>query len=247
MPQPGNPALDAAAAPAAPKLARVAVFCGSRSGSRPAYAAAAETLGREMARRRMGLTYGGGTVGLMGVIARAVHDAYAAQGGGGPSHPVPVPVLGFIPELLSPAEASGEPLGETRIVPDMHARKAAMAAHADAFVAMPGGFGTLEEIFEALTWQTLGFHGKPVALLDTEGFYGGLRAQVARMVDDGLLKREVAAQLVVASDPVELLDALEAWRPPAKSALELAIDERRLASSGVAVGIDVSRPSGEAE
>lgn len=238
---------------AAAKIARLAVFCGSRAGKRPAYAAAAAELGREMARRRIGLTYGGGTVGLMGVVSRAVLDGFAADAAAAPApataaapapHP---PVLGFIPELLAPRETTGEFIGETRVVRDMHERKAAMAEHADAFVALPGGWGTLEEIFEALTWQSLGFHRKPVGLLDTEGFYGGLQSQLQRMVDDDFVKPEVAAQLIVRPTPVALLDALEAWRPPQKTGLELHVDELMLAGSKTAVGVDISKPSGEAE
>jgi uncharacterized protein (TIGR00730 family) len=237
---------DATAHPA--KIARLAVFCGSRDGKRPAYAAAAAELGREMAKRRIGLTYGGGTVGLMGVVSRAVLDGFAAEGvAAAPAPPLLPPVLGFIPELLAPRETTGELLGETRVVRDMHERKAAMAEHADAFVALPGGWGTLEEIFEALTWQSLGFHRKPVGLLDTEGFYGGLQSQLQRMVEDDFVKAEVAAQLIVRPTPVELLDALEAWRPPTKTGLELHVDELMLAGSKTAVGVDISKPSGEAE
>lgn len=248
------PAAVAAPSAAPAKIARLAVFCGSRAGSRPSYAAAALELGCEMARRGIRLTYGGGTVGLMGVVSRAVFNAYADSAAAAaldaPSSSAPPPppaVLGFIPELLAPREATGELLGETRVVRDMHERKAAMAAHADAFVALAGGIGTLEEIFEAATWQALGFHRKPVGLLDTDGFFEGLRLQLARMVEDDFVKAGVAEQIVVRSTPSELLDALEAWRPPVKTALELHVDELMLEGSKAAVGVDISKPSGAAE
>ena len=247
-PAAANAAPDAAPPPPPKRLARLAVFCGSRAGARPQYAQHASELGREMARRGIRLTYGGGTVGLMGVVARAVEDGFRAADAAAPAPPPPPPaVLGFIPELLAPRETTGELLGDTRVVPDMHVRKAAMAAHSDAFVALPGGPGTMEELFEVFTWQGLGFHQKPVGVLNTLGFYDGLRGQLKRMVDDDFMRAEVAEQLVVADDPVALLDALEACRPPPKTGLQLHVEQMMLAGSGTAVGVDISRPSGEAK
>jgi len=282
MPAPGAPAAASAAAsppppppPADRAIRRIAVFCGSRSGARPAYAAAAAELGREMARRGIRLTYGGGTVGLMGVVAHSVLDGFAARdaaaaaatGGGAPAPPPrPPAVLGFIPALLAPREVAGAFLGDTHVVADMHARKAAMAAHCDAFVALPGGLGTLEEIFEAITWAQLGYHQKPTGFLDTNDFYAHLSAQIETMVEAGFVLPAVAEQIIVRATPAELVDALEAWRPPSRSGLELHAEEvRRAAGAGAAaaaeaaaaaamgeagaaaVGVDISRPSGAAE
>jgi hypothetical protein len=136
----------------------VAVFCASAEGANPAYRAAAEELGRAMAARGIGLIYGGATVGLMGAVA----DAALAAGG----H-----VVGVIPHVLVDLEVSHKGISELHVVDTMHTRKALMAEKANAFMALPGGFGTFEELFEVLAWQTLKLHAKPVVLLNTAGFY----------------------------------------------------------------------------
>ncbi|CAN1217612.1 Cytokinin riboside 5'-monophosphate phosphoribohydrolase LOG8 [Linum perenne] len=128
---------------------RICVFCGSNSGNRQVFSEAAVQLGDELVKRKIDLVYGGGSVGLMGLISQKVHD--------GGCH-----VLGVIPKALMPIEISGEPVGEVRTVADMHERKAAMAKEADAFIALPGGYGTMEELLEMITWSQLGIHKKPV-------------------------------------------------------------------------------------
>src|SRR5690606_34136963 len=137
---------------------RVCVFCGSRVGNRDEYRLAAESLGRLLASRRIELVYGGGSVGMMGVIA----DAVISAGG----H-----VVGVIPELLAVKELMHPAVPDMRLVPDMHARKALMAELADAFIALPGGFGTFEELFETITWGQLGIHAKPIGLLNVGGYF----------------------------------------------------------------------------
>lgn len=177
---------------------RICVFCGSRSGARPEYATAAAALGRRLAERGHGLVTGGGRVGLMGVIANA-----ALEAGG--------EVIGVIPEHLKERELGHAALSELIVVPDMHERKATMARLAGAFVAMPGGIGTLEELFEALTWGQLGLHAKPTGLYDVAGFWDGLLAMLAGMRREGFLLADGGLPLV-AADPDALLDGLLAWR-----------------------------------
>src|SRR5262249_36811214 len=140
-------------------MPRICVFCGSRHGAGGPYREAAATVGRLIAERGLGLVYGGGSVGLMGVVA----DAALPAGGG--------EVVGVIPESLARAEIAHAGLSELRVVPNMHARKAAMASLADAFLALPGGFGTLDELFEVVTWAQLGLHGKRIALLNVSGYF----------------------------------------------------------------------------
>ena len=176
------------------------VFCGSTPGARPSYAAAASRLGGLLAQRDIGLVYGGGNVGLMGVVA----DAVLAGGGR---------VLGVIPHFLAAKELAHAGATEMRVVGSMHERKAAMAANADAFVALPGGFGTMEELFEVLTWGQLGLHAKPVGLLDVEGFYASLVAFLDHAAAERLLKPEHRALLLVDTDPERLVDRLAAWKP----------------------------------
>ncbi len=171
------------------------MFCGSSAGRRPAYREAARTVGRALARRGCRLVYGGARVGLMGALADA-----ALEAGG--------EVLGVIPEHLLAKELGHPGVGELEVVADMHQRKARMAALADAFVALPGGIGTLEELFEVLTWAQLGLHGKPVGLLDVGGFYDGLRGFLQTVVAEGFLRPAAVADLVVRCDPEELLDEL---------------------------------------
>ncbi len=181
-------------------MQRVAVFCGSSLGSRSSYALAAKALGAELAARGLGLVYGGGRVGLMGMLA----DAALAGG---------VAVFGVIPEALATTELAHRGLTELRVVRSMHERKALMADLADAFVALPGGFGTLDELFEALTWAQLGFHRKPVGLLDVDGFFRPLLGAMDAMVREGFVRPDHRAMVTVATEPGALLDTLAAARP----------------------------------
>ena len=161
----------------------------------------ARALGAELAARGIGLVYGGGQVGLMGVLADAV-----MQGGG--------TVIGVIPGPLATREFAHPGITELRVVRSMHERKATMAALADGFVALPGGFGTLDELLEMLTWAQLGIHAKPVGALNFGGYYEGLRAMLAHGVGEGFIRREHAGLLAFADTPAELLEQFAAWRPP---------------------------------
>ncbi len=184
-----------------PVLARVCVFCGSSSGTDPRYAEAAAQMGSELARRGIGLVYGGGSVGLMGVVA----DAVLAAGG---------EVTGVIPGFLHRREVAHGGVDDLRVVGSMHDRKALMADLADAFVALPGGIGTFEELFEALTWTQLGVHDKPVALLDVGDFWAPVLALLDRAVDDGFLRRDVRASVIYATTPADVLEAFTRWQRP---------------------------------
>jgi uncharacterized protein (TIGR00730 family) len=182
-------------------MKRVCVFCGSSSGVRPGYRAAAEELGRTLAARGIGLVYGGARVGLMGAVADAVVNA------GGQ-------VIGVIPEALVAKEVAHTGLTELRVVRSMHERKAVMADLSDGFIAIPGGWGTLEEFFEVLTWGQLGLHQKPCGLLNVEEYFDGLLSFADRMIEEGFVRRENAAMISVSSDPAALLDLLVAYTPP---------------------------------
>jgi uncharacterized protein (TIGR00730 family) len=184
-------------------LRRVCVFCGSSAGSRAGYAETAATLGRELARRRIGLVYGGAGVGLMRVVAQACRTA-----GGS--------VTGVIPESLVEAEVADRDVDDLRTVGSMHDRKALMAELADGFIALPGGFGTFEEFCEVLTWSQLGLHvpPKPCALLDVGGFYSPLVELFDRAVAEGFVRPEHRALVLAATDPAGVLDALAGWEPP---------------------------------
>ena len=181
-------------------MKRICVFCGSSLGSRPAYRAAAEEIGAELARRNIGLVYGGGNVGLMGVLA----DAVLRAGG---------EAVGVIPEHLMAREVGHKGLTKLHIVHSMHERKALMADLSDAFIALPGGFGTLEEFCEVLTWGQLGLHTKPCGILNVLGYYSHLLAMFDHAVEERLLKTENRALVLVRESPAELLRALEEWRP----------------------------------
>ncbi|MGC1273101.1 MAG: TIGR00730 family Rossman fold protein [Planctomycetaceae bacterium] len=183
-------------------MKRLCVYCGSRIGSSNEYRSAAEAFGRELAERKIELVYGGGSVGMMGVIADAVLNA------GG--H-----VVGVIPELLAVKELMHPGVPDMRLVPDMHARKALMAELSDGFVALPGGFGTFEELFETVTWGQLGIHAKPIGLLNTTGYFDDLLRFLDRSFDDGFIKPMYRGLYHVADSPAELLDRLEGHRPPA--------------------------------
>jgi uncharacterized protein (TIGR00730 family) len=181
---------------------QLCVFCGSSRGARPGYADAARALGAALARRGIGLVYGGGSIGLMGVLA----DAVLAGGGS---------VIGVIPRGLSSAEIAHAGLTELRVVSSMHERKAMMAALADGFLALPGGLGTLEELLEMFTWLQLGIHRKPVALLEVDGYWRGLRRLLDDAVAAGFVEPARAAMLLVETNVDALLDHLLAWTPPA--------------------------------
>jgi uncharacterized protein (TIGR00730 family) len=191
-------ASDGASAP----IASVCLFCGSSVGTRPVYAETARELGRQLARDGLALVYGGGSVGLMNEAANATLEA------GGR-------VVGVITEALKAREVGHLGLTELHVVATMHQRKALMAQRSDAFVVLPGGYGTLDELCEMLTWDQLGIHAKPIVVVNLEGFYDGLLAQLARAIDDGLLKPEHRALLVVVDGVAEVPAALRAWQPPA--------------------------------
>src|SRR4051794_20200473 len=182
-------------------MRRVCVFCGSSSGGDRAYTEAVVELARAVAERGIGLVYGAGRVGLMGALADA-----ALEAGG--------EVIGVIPRALVDREVAHQALTELHVVDSMHERKALMADLADAFVAAPGGLGTLEELFEVLTWSQLGLHDKPCALLDVNGFYDALAAFLDHTVGEGFLRPASREMLIVDSEPAALLDRLAEWRPP---------------------------------
>jgi uncharacterized protein (TIGR00730 family) len=172
---------------------RVAVFCGSSTGCRPEYRAAAEQLAEALCTRRIGLVYGGGNVGLMGVLA----DAVLARGGD---------IIGVVPEALAAKEVAHLGLPDLRIVDSMHTRKAMMADLSDAFIALPGGFGTFEEIIEVVTWTQLGLHVKRTGLVNVLGFYDHLLAQFDHAVREGFLKATSRSLVAAHADPLALLD-----------------------------------------
>ena len=178
----------------------VAVYCGSSSGNKEEYTQQAQAMGRELARRGLTLVYGGGCVGLMGVIA----DAVLAEGGR---------VIGVIPQFLADKEVAHRSCTELHVVETMHQRKLLMADLADGFVAMPGGFGTLEELFEVLTWGQLGLHGKPVGLLNTLGFYDALLGLLDHMSSEAFLRSENREQVLQNTDAAALLDAMAGYQP----------------------------------
>ncbi|HEX8926439.1 MAG TPA: TIGR00730 family Rossman fold protein [Terriglobales bacterium] len=180
-------------------MRRVCVFCASSPGARPEYRAAAEEIGTELARRHIGLVYGGGNVGLMGVVA----DAALAAG---------CEVIGVIPKKLMARELGHNGLTQLHVVGSMHERKALMADLSDAFIALPGGYGTLDEFCEVLTWSQLGLHSKPCGILNVRGYYSPLLTMFDHAVDERFLKPE-NRELVLAQDTAPaLLDAIERWR-----------------------------------
>ena len=181
-------------------MKRVCVFCGSSTGIDPAYRSTADRLGRALGARGLGLVYGGARVGLMGAVA----DAALASG---------AEVIGVIPRALVSKEVAHAGLTDLRIVASMHERKAVMADLSHGFVALPGGWGTLEEFFEVLTWAQLGLHEKPCGLLNTSGYFDGLLAFLRHAVGEGFVRRENDRMLIVDETPERLLDAMDAWRP----------------------------------
>jgi uncharacterized protein (TIGR00730 family) len=194
-------------------LKTVCVFCGSAAGRNPAYAAAARETGGELVRRGCALVYGGGRVGLMGEVATAA----AAAGG---------PVIGVIPQALSAKEIAYADATELIITDTMHSRKSLMADRADAFLALPGGFGTADELFEILTWAQLGIHRKPVGILNVNGFFTPLLAWLDHIVGEGLLKTQHREVLLVAETVSDLLDKMERYEPPEATMKWILPDER---------------------
>jgi uncharacterized protein (TIGR00730 family) len=175
---------------------RVCVFCGASSGRVPAYADAARAFGAALAGRGLGLVYGGGRVGLMGAVA----DGALTAGG---------EVIGVIPQELLDRELAHPSLTELHVVGSLHERKALMAELSDAFVALPGGFGTLDELMEQLTWSQLGLHAKPVALFDVEGYWRPLIALARHATEEGFVRESDLASIAVGKDAEGILDRLE--------------------------------------
>lgn len=180
---------------------RICVFCGSSPGRSPLYIASARAFGRTLAERHVGVVYGGASLGAMGALADAALDA------GGE-------VVGVIPEQLLEREIAHRGLSDLHIVADMHERKALMADVADGFVALPGGAGTLEEFFEVWTWAQLGLHHKPLGLLDVDNYFQPLLRFIDHMVTEQFLHAAHRDMIVVASDPVVILDRFAMYRPP---------------------------------
>jgi uncharacterized protein (TIGR00730 family) len=182
-------------------MKRIAVYCGSNKGVRPEYGAAAQALGALLAREKMELVYGGGSVGLMGIVA----DAALAHGG----H-----VIGVIPQKLHIREIIHHGLPDLRVVKTMHERKAMMAELADAFIALPGGYGTFEEFFEVLAWSQLGWHPKPFGLLNVAGFYTPLLQFLNHTRDEGFIRPQHRELVLVADSAEKLLQQLKTFRTP---------------------------------
>jgi uncharacterized protein (TIGR00730 family) len=182
-------------------MRRLCVYAGASAGTEPAFALAASDLGGLLARSRITLVYGGASIGLMGAVA----DAALSNGG---------EVIGVIPTGLKRKEVAHEGLTELRTVGSMHERKAMMSELADAFIALPGGLGTLDELLEAATWTQLGIHAKPCGILNVEGYWDSLIAQLERAGKDGLLRADHREVLLVEEEPAALLAALRRWQAP---------------------------------
>ena len=183
------------------QLKRICVFAGSSAGARPEYRAAAEELGRTLAKRQVNVVFGGGQVGLMGALADAVLAGHGH-------------VIGVIPEKLVAREIAHTGLSDLRIVSSMHERKAMMADLADAFVALPGGWGTLEEFFEVLTWAQLGLHQKPCVLLNVAGYFDGLLSFLEHSINERFVRRENGALVLVATSVDGMLEQLDRYHAP---------------------------------
>ena len=184
-----------------PELSSICIFCGSNAGARPAYVETAEAVGRGLARRGVRVVYGGAKVGMMGALA----DAARSEGG---------EVVGVMPEAIFDREIGHTGLDDLRVVGSMHERKALMAELSDAFIALPGGVGTLEELFEVYTWAQLGIHDKPLGVLDVAGYYRPLVAFLDHAVREHFVRASTRSLLAFGEDLDDLLAALEAWRPP---------------------------------
>ena len=185
-------------------MKRICVFCGSSPGARPIYLNTARELGAELAARRIGLVYGGATVGLMGEVARSV-----LAGGG--------EVIGVIPRAMVTREVAFMDLADLRIVASMHERKAMMADLADGFIALPGGLGTLEEFCEILTWSQLGIHRKPCGLLNLDGYYDKLLAFLDYGVNERFIKEAHRSMTIVEESVTAMLERFETFQPPTVS------------------------------
>jgi uncharacterized protein (TIGR00730 family) len=184
------------------RVERICVFCGASPGARPAYREATAELARVLAGEGIGVVYGGGGVGLMGALA----DAVIAEGG---------ELTGVIPRSLVDREIAHRDVMDMRVVGSMHERKALMADLSDAFIALPGGIGTLEELFEVYTWAQLGLHRKPCALLNVEGYYDGIEAFLSHAVDERFLRDETRELLLVGTDAGELVRRVGEFEPQA--------------------------------
>jgi uncharacterized protein (TIGR00730 family) len=180
---------------------RICVYCGSSPGHDPAYRRAAREMGEALLDRDLGLVFGGGSVGLMGTVADTVLD------GGGD-------VVGVIPEALEAKEVAHGGVTELQVVDSMHERKQRMVEHSDGFIALPGGLGTLEELFEVLTWAQLGIHEKPCGVLNAGGFYDGLVSHLDGAAEEGFVSPAHRDLAQVDTDPAALLDAFETYEPP---------------------------------
>lgn len=183
------------------EVKRICVFCGSSSGTRARYVEVAEALADEIVRRDLGVVYGGGNIGLMGAVARRTLEL------GGE-------LIGVIPRTLTEREVAFEGASRLYVVDSMHERKALMNDLSAGFVALPGGFGTLEELFEVITWAQLGIHAKPFGILDVEGFFEPLLGFLDRAVTEGFIRSEYRDMVHHGTDPASLLNALAAWTPP---------------------------------
>jgi uncharacterized protein (TIGR00730 family) len=183
-------------------IKRVCIYCGSNPGRSSDYAASATKLAQTLVRRGIGLVYGGATVGIMGMVA----DAALAAGG---------EVIGVIPQVLGDKELAHQGLSELHLVNSMHARKALMVDLADGFIALPGGFGTLDELFETLTWAQLGIHRKPCGLLNVNGYYDGLIAFLQHCTDEQYIRPQHHGMLIVETQPDNLLQRFLEYQPPA--------------------------------
>jgi uncharacterized protein (TIGR00730 family) len=183
------------------KIKKICVYCGSSPGKNPAYSLAAANLAKQLCKRDIGLVYGGAAVGVMGAIADAVLEA------GGEA-------VGVIPKSLAVKEVAHENLSELHVVASMHERKAMMAELADGFIALPGGWGTLEEIFEILTWAQLGFHDKPCGLLNIEGYYDGLIGFLENSFEQQFVNELYRPMLMRAHEPAALLDQFASYKAP---------------------------------
>lgn len=182
-------------------MKRLCLFCGSNEGRSPLYRETAEELGRTLAARGLGLVFGGGRVGLMGAAA----DAALAAGG---------EVIGIIPEAIVDLEVAHEGLSDLRVVPSMHERKQLMHDLSDGFVTLPGGHGTFDEVFESITWLQLGYHTKPIVLLNLEGYFDPLLGMLDRATEEGFVKPEVRSLWLVDDSVPGALSQLEAWEAP---------------------------------
>ncbi|KAK2452286.1 cytokinin riboside 5'-monophosphate phosphoribohydrolase LOG7 [Trifolium repens] len=178
------------------RFKRICVFCGTSTGKNPSYQHAAIQLAKQMVERNIDLVYGGGSIGLMGLISQVVFD--------GGRH-----VIGVIPKTLMPREITGESVGEVQTVSDMHQRKAEMARQADAFIALPGGYGTLEVLLEVITWAQLGIHDKPVGLLNVDGYYNSLLSFIDNAVNEGFITPDARHIIVSAHTAQDLMCKLE--------------------------------------